>query len=489
MSLLIENLSCENYNQFIKINLLKNDIYFMKKIVLILSFVVLLFSNAYTQQLKRKGALGIQAEPVSDSALVMAGWIGRSAVLISKVFPESTAEQLKLKPGDYIFEINGLPTRNLRELRDVAQRLRVGDSIIVVSATGRFQKINKGNVVAKHLESSTVGEVIYDEVKDGDIYLRAIIHKPFGNGKFPAVYYLQGFACASVEVPYNSNQPMQQLIDGWVKAGYIVYRVEKPGVGDSDDKLDCFRINYQEELEGFENGLIALKQNRFVDTSNVFIFGHALGGITAPLIAQRNHVRGIMVYGAILKPWFEYLMIARRKQMMLFGSDYAEAEKSVKQLLPIYYQWLVEGKSLEELREDPAIDAILSSEENPLQIGTNGTVYGRHPSFYASLNKKDVVAAWKEAKTPVLAMHGEFDIQSIDEYAGQQIADIINYYYPGKGVYKILKGTEQNFVKVPSVPEYFKMLRDGRYNPDYAALNFNKEILKSTLDFLKLYKQ
>lgn len=456
-----------------------------------LVLIILLFSGYIcdAQHLKRKGALGIQAEPVSDSALVLSGWIGRSAVLISKVFPETTAEQMKLKAGDYLFEINGLPTRNLRELRDVAQKLRVGDSVTVVSATGRFQKVSKGFVVAKHLESSSVGEVIYDEVEDGEIYLRAIMHKPFGNGKFPAIYCLQGFACASVEVPYNSNQPMQQLIDGWVKAGYIVYRVEKPGVGDSDDKLDCFRINYQEELEGFENGLQALKKNRFVDSSNVFIFGQALGGITAPLIAQRNRVKGIMVYGAIVKPWFEYLMVARRKQMMMFGSDYAEAEKSVKQLIPVYYSWLVEGKSFEELKENPEINAILTSEENPLQIGSNGTVYGRHPSFYASLNKKDVVTAWKEARTPVLAMHGEYDIQSIDEYAGQQIADIVNYYYPGKGAYKIMRGTEQNFVKVPSVPEYFKMLRDGRYNPDYAALNFNKDILKYTLDFLKLYKQ
>lgn len=455
---------------------------------LIIVLIALFAQLSYAQNLKRKGALGIQAEPVSDSALVMSGWIGRSAVVISKVFPETTAEQLKLRAGDYIFEINGLPTRNLRELRDVSQRLRVGDSITVVSATGRFQKVSKGFVVAKHLESSNVGEVIYDEVKDGDIYLRTIIHKPFGNGKYPVIYYLQGFACVSVEIPYNSNQPMQQLIDGWVKAGFMVVRLEKPGVGDSDDNLDCYRINYREELEGFENGLLAIKQNRFADANNIFIFGHALGGMTAPLLAQKHKVKGIMVYGPIVRPWFEYLMVAHRKQMMLFGADYAEAEKSARQLTPIYFEWLVGGKSFEELRANPAYKDILESEENPLQIGANGTVYGRHPSFYVSLNQHDVVTAWKESKVPVLAMHGEFDIQSIDEQAGQEIANIVNYYMPGKAVYKLMKNTEQNFVKVPSIPEYFKMLKDGRYNPDYASANFNKEILKATLDFLKQHK-
>ncbi len=60
--------------------------------------------------------------------------------------------------------------------------------------------------------------------------------------------------------------------------------------------LDCLKINYEEELKGFRNGLKTLKQNRFADTSNIFIFGHALGGITAPLIASENKVRGIMVF-------------------------------------------------------------------------------------------------------------------------------------------------------------------------------------------------
>ncbi|MBX7240279.1 MAG: PDZ domain-containing protein [Bacteroidia bacterium] len=461
----------------------------MKRTILLAILAIVCIQNMYAQNLKRKGALGIQAESVNDSVLMDYGFEGRSGVVVTKVFPETTAEQLKLKPGDYLFEVNGYKTGTLRDLRDISQSLRVGDPINITYATGRLLKTAKGYVVAKHLESSNAGEVIYDEVKSGDIYLRSIIHKPFGSGKYPVIYFIQGFACASVEIPYLSNQPMQQLIDGWVRAGYMVYRVEKPGVGDSFDSLDCLKINYEEELKGFRNGLKTLKQNRFADTSNIFIFGHALGGITAPLIASENKVRGIMVFGAIIKPWFEYLMISRRKQMLLFGADYAQAEKSVRELTPVYYAWLVEGLSLEELREDPRFHDILTSEENPLQIGSNGTIYGRHPSFYASLNKQEVVEAWKSCGTPVLTMHGEYDIQSIDEDAGKEIAEIVNFYKPNTATFRVMKGTEQNFVKVPSVNEYFKMLRDGRYNPDYTAQNFNKEILKYTLDFVKLHRK
>lgn len=463
----------------------------MKKIILYIFSVITLFSgfSLNAQNLKRKGALGIQAEQISDSILDSRGFEERKAVAITKVFPETTAEQLKLKPGDYLFEVNGHKTENLKDLRDISESLRVGDSISVLYATGRLTKVAKGYVVAKHLEASNAGEVIYDEVKSGDIYLRSIIHKPFGNGKYPVIYFIQGFACASVEIPYLSNQPMQQLIDGWVSAGYMVYRVEKPGVGDSYDSLDCLKINYEEELRGFKNGLATLKQNRFADTNNIFIFGHSLGGITAPLVARESKIRGIMVFGPIVKPWFEYLLFSRRRQMMLFGSDYEQAYKSVKELTPIYYAWLVEGLSLEELSEDPRFHDILASEENPLQLGANGTVYGRHPSFYSSLNKQEIVGAWRQTAVPVLAMHGEYDIQSVDESAGKEIADIVNYYYPGKGTFRIIKGTEQNFVRVPNIDEYFKMLADGRYDPDYTAANFNKDILKYTLEFIKINRK
>ncbi len=458
----------------------------MKKLITIHLLLIILITT-FGQNLKRKGALGIQAEPISDSLLQVQGWGERKGVYISKVLSETTAEQLKLKTGDILFEINGTPVSGLRILRQLSQNLRVGEPIQIKFGANKTLKEASGYVVARHLETSNVGEVIYDEIAHKNSYIRSIVHKPFGNKRCPAIFFIQGFACVSVELPYSTSHPTQQLIDGWVKEGYVVYRIEKPGVGDSDDKTDCYKINYDEEVAAFQTGLDALKSYRFVDTSNVFLFGQALGGITAPLLAAKNKTKGIMVYGSVVRPWFEYVLEARRQQNLLFSSDYSNLDEDIKQLTPIYYDWLVNGKTLEQLMENPDYQVVLASEGNPLQIG-NGTMYGRNPSFYYTLNQQKLFDAWKKANTDVIAFHGDCDLQSVDASEGETIAEIVNYYYPGKGQYRLLKNTEQNFVKVPGKKEYLKMLREGRYSPDYAAANFNKDLLKFSVEWMKLVR-
>ncbi len=459
----------------------------MKKL-LIISLLCIILLPTFGQNLKRKGALGIQAEPISDSLLQVQGWGERKGIYVSKVLPETTAEQLKLKTGDILFEINGTPVSGLRVLRQLSQNLRVGEPIQIKFGSNKTLKEASGYVVARHLETSAVGEVIYDEIQYNNSYIRSIVHKPYGNKRYPAIFFIQGFACVSVELPYSTSHPTQQLIDGWVKEGYVVYRIEKPGVGDSDDKTDCYKIDYGQEVAAFQTGLNALKKYRFVDSTDIFLFGQALGGITAPLLGAENKIKGIMVYGSIIRPWFEYIMEARRQQNVLFSSDYSNLDADTKDLTPIYYDWLVNGKTLDQLMNNPVYQPILASESNPLQIG-NGTMYGRHPSFYYDLNHQPLFDAWKRANTNVIAFHGECDLQSIDASESETIADIVNYYSPGKGQYKMLKNTEQNFVKVPGKKEYLKMLREGRYSPDYAAANFNKDLLKYTVEWMKLIRQ
>ena len=45
-----------------------------------------------------------------------------------------------------------------------------------------------------------------------------------------------------------------------------------------------------------------------IDSENIFLFGHSLGGVTAPLIAAEVPVRGIINYGSVATTWYEYLL-------------------------------------------------------------------------------------------------------------------------------------------------------------------------------------
>jgi pimeloyl-ACP methyl ester carboxylesterase len=45
-----------------------------------------------------------------------------------------------------------------------------------------------------------------------------------------------------------------------------------------------------------------------VDSGNVFIFGHSMGGAFGPMIAVEDQVKGLVVYGVAARTWFEYIL-------------------------------------------------------------------------------------------------------------------------------------------------------------------------------------
>jgi esterase/lipase len=73
-----------------------------------------------------------------------------------------------------------------------------------------------------------------------------------------------------------------------------------------------------------------LKERADVDPSNVFIFGHSMGGVMAPLLAADVPVRGIIAYGTTSRTWTEYMLENIRRQMELSGSSYADINRRMK---------------------------------------------------------------------------------------------------------------------------------------------------------------
>ena len=96
-------------------------------------------------------------------------------------------------------------------------------------------------------------------------------------------------------------------------AGYVTMRVDKPGCGDSEGG-PWPEIDFQAELDGYGQGLKALKAYSFVDPDKVFIFGHSMGGVMGPLLAAETKVKGVAVYGTVFRTWFEYQVENVRRQ-------------------------------------------------------------------------------------------------------------------------------------------------------------------------------
>jgi len=107
-------------------------------------------------------------------------------------------------------------------------------------------------------------------------YIRVIIDKPRTNKPLPAILFIQGYTCGSLD-NVNSMHPYIQLIKGLAEKGYVVKRVEKPGEGDCFNLPACEDIDFHTEVNAFAAGLEKLKSYDFVDSDNIFIWEHSMG--------------------------------------------------------------------------------------------------------------------------------------------------------------------------------------------------------------------
>jgi uncharacterized protein len=438
------------------------------------------------QRLKPKGYFGIQYVEASDTLMRSLRGLETRGILVTSVSPNSTAEQLGLQPNDVLVAINNTDSLYVYDFVTLTNQLRENEPISVTYIRDRRKARAVGKVTARPRETASVGEMVYDEVQYGRGYLRSIIQKPRGEGKFPAVFYMQSYDCNSIDFATDSTNNVKRLIEGWVRAGYVVFRIEKPGVGESEGTKSCSTLGYLEELKGYENGFKALKKLRYIDSTKVFFFGHGLGGVAAPLVAAQATYkpRGIVTYGTVVKPWFEYMIDVFREQPALLKESQQSIDVNTRMMTPLLFDWLINGKSGNELLQNPDFEAILTSKENPLHY-QRGTFFGKSAKFFSELNDQSIASAWAKAGVQVLAIHGEMDLQAINSNAAQNIATIVNEVKPNKGIFKTLKATDQYFVKIPATTDYQKLLKSGNFLSNYAPQHFNPEIIEMTVGWMK----
>jgi dienelactone hydrolase len=115
----------------------------------------------------------------------------------------------------------------------------------------------------------------------------------------PAVLFLQGGGCSSIDAPWAVGMPGPlSLIHSIASRGFVTMRVDKPGAGDSEGP-PCAEAGFREELAGYQAALHALVADPTVDRNRVFLVGLSLGGFFAPLLARDVAVAGISAYGTI----------------------------------------------------------------------------------------------------------------------------------------------------------------------------------------------
>lgn len=445
-------------------------------------------SIAQEVKLPRKVLIGVGMAPltqeVADKNKLKIG----DGVSVTLVVPNSTAQSIGVKAGDILTSLNGTKIDNPQKMIQMAGKLSVGDQFNVEIISNGKKKTLKGTAKGRPFETTPYSDVRYDAIEYELGKLRTIVHIPKGKkGKLPAVFYIQGYPCQSQEFTNFPNSPVKKLIVDWLKAGYVVYRVQRPNIGDSKTTKDCRDIDFDEELAGNRAAYEALLKYDFVDKNNVFLFGHSLGSCVAPYITETHQPKGIIIYGSVLRSWFEYFVDIFRVQQTYFGTSSATAEANARRYLPVLYAWLEEGKSPDEIRKDPKLKAVLDASNNPFNVSGN-YYFGRHYNFWHTMNKKRFSMAWSKVKSKVLSAHGEFDIQAINDRDAKNIAKVVNEFNPGNGEFLLIPKTEHSFLKAESYEQMARVSSSGQFQ-NYMVDNYNPEVSKKTIEWIEKIKK
>jgi len=458
----------------------------MKKIIVFILVLFITSNVSFAQELRRRPNLGVSLKPLTPELIKQFNYTGNVKMYVKKVIPNTTGSSLKIMDNDIIIDYAGVEI-GPGFYETIKTNFREGDNITAtVFRNGKIKKL-KGKVVGTVKETSNVADITYDYVDYNGGKLRSIIWKPKNTSKtkLPAIYYVQGFSCASVEQIFNnSNSSIKQLLEGFVKKGYIVYRVEKIGMGDSMNNQHCVEVDVQTEIKGFKEGLKRLKKYDFVDADNVFIWGHSLGGQEAPFIAEGIGVKGIIGYGYVAKSWHDYIMDLITVQLpMIKNLSYGAMQDRLNDFRMPLYDFFYKKESLEKIvAKYPKKDLQFLSEV----LQYNGkTLLGRTPKFLQSLNSLNVLQKHQEIKIPTLALYGSSDLAAIDGDKGVQlIAAAINQVSPGNGYYQIIPDTNHHLSKVGTMDDSIEVLK-SKQTWQNAQVNFNMEIVEITHNWIK----
>ncbi len=421
------------------------------------AFVVLLSLSAYAANentLPRRGYLGV--------AMDTKGAAAERGVLLQEIVPGSSAEAAGLLPQDLLTRLNGQPVEGPGRLAAVVQMVQRSRSGQTLEATIVRNNAEQNVPVAlKELprESDPDFDTIYDAVDvDGALH-RVILTMPRGDGPHPAMFFLQGVSCSSIEFPFTPQETVYQMIAGVTEAGFATVRVEKSGCGDSQG-APCEEMDLQTEIKAYRAAFDYAAKREGIDAKHIYLFGHSMGGVFAPLLAAERPVAGIIVYGTIGAPLEQYFADNDARQMPMIGNSGARLEQQLANSREFIQLFLVEKLTPAQVAErNPALRGYVA-----LRGGDGTHVFGRHYSFWHQLADLKLPSPWTKVNIPVLALWGTSDVAATrDDHP--LLVETVNAQHPGLAEFREVGGTGHGFELSPSMADSLRNSMQGEFNP------------------------
>jgi pimeloyl-ACP methyl ester carboxylesterase len=423
-----------------------------------------LFSNAPQEALPRRGALGLSVALMTPADMEKAG-VKAGSVAVN-VMSGMTADKAGIKPGDIILSINSKPV--LPQTLGAMMREIPAGSKLTISAVRDKKAIELSTSLLERPRDpgNENYSVEYTHITSHGQRMRTLVTHPKRTGKHPVLFFIQGFSPVSYDFTLETSDGSVQSIDGpilreFANSNFIVYRIEKPGVGDSEGGPFA-DLDYMTELDIYRQALKQIKGLADADPENVFIFGHSMGGAFGPMIAAENPVKGICVYGTASRTWHEYIVDTIRYQGLVGGGSFEDADEEARLGSRLMNLVMNERKSpADVIKANPELAPL----SNALFPG--GLFNGKSLEFWRDLCKINFASYWKKCNTRVFAVKGASDFVTY-EVDHKLIADIVNREHPGWGTWEVFPESDHLFHKFTTEQDSIRNFQRGKFNNAFA---------------------
>lgn len=431
----------------------------MKNLTLSLSLILgalLLGQCTQAQQLPRRVFLGGRMQNVTNAQQKELNLPSTQGVYLVDVASGASLANAKIKAGDVLTAFDQTPVRNLRQFRTVFTKYTPGDKVKVTYYRQGKKRQTRMTFQASPRMTSKKHKVIYSSVRAYNNQLRTIITKPKGKGKYPAVLIVQGLGCITIDHP--ANRFSQAITDSLTSKGMVVMQIEKTGMGDSKG-TPCRDCSFEEEVEGYRQGIKALKKLEYVDADQIFMFGFSMGGVIAPVIASKMPVKGIIAYGTVGgRSWLEYEMENSRRQAEMANTPYDEISANMRAKEKALHYLMVEKQTVK--------DIVAKHPETAPYLR-----YPQHPEKYLqAVGNLELAKLWMETDAHVLVVHGKADFVSFAK-DHDLIAKVVNSKRAGKATYIELPNSDHWLNSVKTMQESLQNLRNRRIPKNYRLLS------------------
>ena len=187
--------------------------------------------------------------------------------------------------------------------------------------------------------------------------LAGVLHIPENAKNAPAVILCHGFAGDKI----GKYRLRVRLARALCKNGFVVFRFDFSGHGDSEGEMDDISIT--QELDDLECAINYLKKQPAVDSKKIGIVGHSLGGEIAILEAAKNHfdcVRKAFEDASPQNPEIKAIVLfapvtdyRRLDKEFMQSSEAAEktgfGERSSHRIKKLYFDEMKKFRPLEEI--------------------------------------------------------------------------------------------------------------------------------------------